>query len=39
MPRARERRDALRPGEVEATAKKFNDFFMAGTHVNYGQAA
>ena len=38
VPRARERRDALRPGEVEAT-KKFNDFFMAGTYVNYGQAA
>lgn len=38
VPRARERRDALRPGEVAAT-QKFNDFFMAGTYVQYGKAA
>ncbi|ARN22170.1 SDR family oxidoreductase [Piscinibacter gummiphilus] len=38
VPRARERRDALRPGEVAAT-QKFNDFFMAGTYVQYGEAA
>jgi len=36
--RARERRDALRPGEVAAT-QKFNDFFMAGTYVQYGKAS
>jgi len=38
VPRAKERRDALRPGEVEAT-RKFNDFFMAGTYVEYGETA
>ena len=38
VPGAKERRDALRPGEVEAT-RKFNDFFMAGTYVEYGETA
>lgn len=38
VPRAKERRDALRPGEVEAT-HKFNDVFTAGSYVQYGRAA